>query len=218
LTRIQPIIFILLFLYINCSGQVKPKSNLEIFEKTISNELERLFYYPGVDRSAPFIFVISSGDTRNNHNTEVIKFLTGLVKKTASGNNLNFSIAPDSGNIKTDSVYFLFLLKVNKLMTSYPEFVKNKFLGEKVMRRNITADIPLRIIRKESDFKINDTIKMNYTDEVDLENYKDLESYDYYFTQGRPPAVGIIEKTFFPALLIVVSAAATLLFFIIRTK
>jgi hypothetical protein len=218
LTRVQLIIFILLLFCINCSGQVKPKSNLEIFEKTISNELEKYFYYPGIERSVLFIFVITSKDLADRHNNEEVKFLTGLVKKTASGNNLNYSIAPDTGNIKTDSAYLLFILKVNKLMTSYPGFVKNKFLGEKVIRRNITADISLQIISKESDFKINDTIKMNYTDAVELENYKDLESYEYYFTQGRPPAVGIIEKTFFPVLLIVVSAAATLLFFIIRTK
>jgi hypothetical protein len=138
----EQIIFILLLFCITSFAQPKQKSNLEIFEQNISAEIEKYFYYPGIDRSYKFIFIIdtiSLADKKKN--SEGSKFLVTLLKKTSSSNNLKFSIAYDSASVKADSGYYLFRLQPIKLETAYPGFRKDNFLGEKTLNRSITARI-----------------------------------------------------------------------------
>jgi len=220
LYRTALIIALLAFLSLDKFSQEKPKSNLEIFEETISAELEKFYYYPGINRDALFIFVINPEEKGgSNSKTESgTKFLKSLVKKTASSNKLKFSIADNVSGINTDSAYNLIILQVLNLETRYNGFKKNKFLGEKTLSRNIIINIAVELKAAEGSVNVKDFIKYNITDEAAYDNYIQLESPQYDFTQGEPPKVSSFERIIFPVLLICVTAAATILFFTIRSK
>jgi hypothetical protein len=215
----EQIIFILLLFCLTSFAQPKQKSNLEIFEQTISAEIEKYFYYPGIDRVHLFIFIVNTGSLADEKkNNESIKFLVNLLKKTSSNNNLKFSIAYDSAGVKADSGYYLFRLKPIKLETAYPGFRKNNFLGEKTLNRSITARIDVTVKDPDNNLILKGTINVDHNDEINYDNYESLESPTYDFTHGRAPHVSSIESIFFPLLLITASAFATILFFTIRTR
>jgi hypothetical protein len=215
-------ILIPLFLIVLCtniSGQVERKSNIEVFDDIISSGFEKIYYYPGLNRNFEFIFIVNSDKSEaNRKRTEDInRYLVSLIKKTASANNLRFSIAPDTFSVRNDSGYNIINLKVFELETKYSGFKKNKFLGDKTMERNIKVNIGVNITPGNAP-EITDRISGDYRDEVNYDNYEELEASQYIFTHGKAPNISSIETIVFPVLLIVVSAAATILFFTIRSK
>lgn len=206
--------------YITVFGQSEPKKNIEIFEETISNALEKYYYYPGVNRNNTFIFIVNPLEEggKNRSADEASKFLKGILKKTAAGNNLNFSIAENPLVIKDDSAYNMLILQILELETKYSEFKKNRFLGDKTILRNIITDITVVLKTSDGNVNLKDFIKNTSQDEVNYDDYRQLESADYDFTQGTPPNISAFERIIFPVLLICVTAAAAVIFFTIRTK
>jgi hypothetical protein len=202
------------------SGQTEPKKNIEIFEETISSALEKYYYYPGVNRNNVFIFVVSPIEEggKNESADEDSRFLKGIIKKTASNNKLKFSFADDPSIVNNDSAYNLLILQIVNLETKYTGFKKNRFLGDKTLIRNIITNITVELKTSDGNVNLKDIIKNTSQDEVDYDNYQQLESAGYDFTMGTPPQVSAFERIIFPALLICVTAAATVIFFTIRSK
>jgi hypothetical protein len=197
----------------------RPKTNQEILEESISAELEKFIYSPGVNRNFQFIFRVNpkSREVTGDSSTAETKFLTSLIKKTASANKLNFSFANQSG-VDTDSNSYLMELEVYNLETRYPGFKKNSFLGEKTLERNILAKVAVNLWSGDRKFSLTGVITADVTDEIDFDGYESLESARYYFTRAEPPRVGAFERIIFPVILITVTAVTTILFFIIRSK
>ena len=206
--------------YVTVFGQSEPKKNIEIFEETISAALEKYYYYPGVNRNNTFIFIVNPLEEggKNRSADEASKFLKGIIKKTAAGNNLKFSIAEDPSVINDDSAYTLLTLQILNLETKYSGFKKNRFLGSKTLLRNVITDITVKLKTSDGSINLKDFIKNTSQDEVDYDNYRQLESAGYDFTQGTPPDISAFERIIFPVLLICVTAAAAVIFFTIRTK
>jgi hypothetical protein len=206
-------------LCINIYGQNKTKTNLEIFENIISTELERYYYYPGIDRNYTFVFAVNTEESGGNDNNKanINRFLNSIIKKTAGNNNLKFSIAADDKSATADTNINLIRLQVKNLQTLYPGFKKNKFLGSKSLERNLKIDIGVNIISAGNSI-LNERIISDFRDEIDYDNYEQLQESPYDFTKGAAPKVSSFETIIFPVLLITVSAAATILFFTIRSK
>lgn len=198
-------------------SQSVPKTNLEVFEDIISAGLEKYYYYPGVNRSNKFVFEVNSGSSGKNSDGET-RFLKSIIKKTAAQNKLNFSFYAGTTGIKLDSAYNLLVLKIVNLETKYRGFKKNRFLGGKTIIRKISVNIGTELKTNDGGVNIRDSIKSSASDEVDYDKYEQLESADYSFTVGTPPRISTFERVFFPVLVICVTAAATILFFIIRSK
>ncbi len=200
--------------------QQSPKSNLGVFEAIISSGLDKYYYYPGINRNNLFIFEVNPDVIENNrdYSSSQIRFLRSIIKKTASQNNLNFSFSSGNDGIRPDSAYNLLVLKIIKLKTQYSGFKKNRFLGSKTILRNITVNIAAELKTSDGSVNLNDSIASTAADEVDYDNYEQLESSDYDFTAGVPPRISTLERVFFPVLVICVTAAATILFFAIRSK
>jgi len=201
-------------------GQSEPKKNIEIFEESISAALEKYYYYPGVNRNNVFIFAVNPLEQGGNNESadEASRFLKGIIKKTASGNNLKFSFADDPSIISNDTAYNLLILQIVNLETKYTGFKKNRFLGSKTLIRNIITNISVELKTSDGNINLKDIIKNTTQDEVDYDNYQQLESAGYDFTMGTPPSVSAFERIIFPVLLICVTAAATVIFFTIRSK
>jgi len=206
---------ILALFWLNASfGQSYKKTNLEILEQNISGELEKFFYYPDLNRNFQFVFFVTSS---KNDKTEK-KFIESVIKKTAGSNNLKISFAKDEQMLSGDSVYNKVRIDIQKLRTTYPRFEKNKFLGEKTMEREIISKLGIGIQSSDEEVKINDRISTNYKDEIPYDDYEQYENEEYSFAQSLPPNVSWFETIFFPALIVTVSAVATILFFTIRSK
>ena len=218
----KELIFISVFFLLVCNdaaGQTKVKSNLEIYDEIITSGLEKLLYSPEINRKDKFVFVIKTGSKYTGKDeTEIKRYLRSVVKKLAGTENLNIAFSDDEANIKSDSAYILFILQAELMQTNYNGFLKNKFLGEKTIAREIKVSIPVKAASADSTVNITENISKDYKDGVNLDDFEGIESDQYGFTRSHPPEVGVFESTVFPAILIAVSGGATLLFFIIRTK
>lgn len=201
-------------------SQIKPKTNLEIIEETIRTGLETYIYYPDLNREYQFIFVINPEENHENSSNinSKEKYLTALVKKIAADNKIHFSFATDIIKINSDSAYNLVILHINNIETAYPQFKKNKFLGNKTLIRNIKIKIAIDIKSSDNKFSLSDFITGNYDDEVNYDGYENLESSQYAFTKAEPPEIGAFESIVFPLMLVSSTAVATFLFFIIRSR
>jgi len=200
-------------------SQDERKTNIEVFDNIITAELEKFLYYPGLNRNFEFIFIVNPVESGGSIKRagDINRYLSSIIKKTASSNKLNFSIAPDTLSVNKDSGYYAVALQVFELETKYTGFKKNKFLGEKTLERNIKVNIGVNIT-SGSGFNLSDKILSNYKDEVKYDDYENLEASQYSFTHADAPKLSTFETIVFPVLLIVASAAATILFFTIRSK
>jgi hypothetical protein len=224
---LKQVLFICLLLFIvsvNISAQTKvKKSTLEIFENSISGEFEKLFFLPGVERSEKFIFCVNGYHSWADrgifiNKDQITKFVVSVLRKTAEKLQLKFSIVKFSDDFDSDSSYNKFWVTIDTIKTTYPKFIKNKFLGEKTIQRKLMADLDVQISSSRQDKKRNEKIHIDYTDEIELDNYETYEADEYNFTKAVPPEVSSFESVIFPVILAVVSAATTVLFFTIRTK
>lgn len=190
------------------------KTNLEILEQNISGELDKFFYYPDVNRGLQFVFFVHSSKKENNET----KFIQSVIKKTADKNKIKISFAKDENSLSTDSAYYKADVDIIRLNTNYPKFGKNRFLGEKTLVREITSDLDIEITHNNGASLIDDKINTVYKGEIPYDNYEQFQTDEYRFTRAVPPNISFIETIIFPAAIIVVSAAATILFFTVRSK
>jgi hypothetical protein len=215
-------ILILLLSSVLCTAiysQDGRKTNIEVFDNIITAGLEKFMYYPGLNRNFEFIFIVNPVESGGSSKRadDINRYLSSIIKKTASSNKLNFSIAQDTFSVSKDSGYNAVALQVFELETKYTGFKKNKFLGEKTLERNIKVNIGVNIT-SASGFSLSDKILSDYKDEVKYDDSENLEASQYSFTHAVVPKISSFETIVFPVLLIVVSAAATILFFTIRSK
>lgn len=215
MNRAKFVIILLLLYSAVCPAQVQKKYTLEIFEKGISGELEKLFYYPDVNRNFQFVFVVTGSDNKGALDS---KFITSIIRKTAEKDNIRFSFTDSPDKLSKDSVFYIIKITDINLVTKYPRFIKNRFLGDKTLERNIAANIAVDMKSSDNTFSHKDNIVFNYHDEIDYDTYDSYESVEFGFTKAKPPKVSAFESVLFPVLLVTVSAAATILFFTIRSK
>lgn len=219
MNRVKTVIIFLLLFPAVISGQPVKKFNLEIFEEGISSGIEKFFYYPDVNRNFQFVFVVNDEGSTGFKKNEVSRFLTSIIRKTAEKDNIRYSIAKDSPpGISNDSVYYIVKISDIKLKTSYPRFIKKKFLGDKTIERKINGSVNIDMLSSDSKFSHSENIVLQYTDEIDFDTYESYETPEYDFTIAKPPKANAFESFLFPALLVTVSAVATVLFFAIRSK
>lgn len=199
-------------------SQISSKTNLEIFESDISSGIEKVILYPEINRDQKFIFLIISENRNKNRNKEEKKFFEQVLRKTADKNNISYSFAKDEKMEAPDSVYNRLTIKINRLNTYYPGFIKNGFLGEKTMKRRIISEMEIIIKNNSSSILAEENLNSNFFDEIFFEDYSRYESPEYKFTQSTPPGLSLVESIIFPAAVITASAVAALLFFSIRSK
>lgn len=197
---------------VNLSSQSKkPKSTLEIFDENISAVLEEIYLSHGIKKTKSFLFYLPK-TSGNQQEAQIRKFFVSLIRKTADKNSLKYSITDNSGEFGEDTSCNKIYLSSSVFKTSFPKFIKRKFLGEKTLQRVISGSFVLEINSSPVPFSFV------ATDEIDYDEYESYASEEYSFTQAAPPELSTFESVIFPVLLVGVSAAATVLFFIIRTK
>jgi hypothetical protein len=173
-----------------------------------------LLYYPDVNRELQFVCYISP---QSNDNSEK-KFVESLLKKAAEKNKLKLSFAKDESMASGDSVYNKLKVNIIKIQTNYPALGKNKFLGEKTIKREISSELVVSISTGTGRVIVDEKVSTIYKDEIPYDDYERYQSEEYLFTQSVPPDISWLETIIFPAAVVVVSAVVTILFFTIRSK
>ncbi len=214
LNKIPLFLFFIIFYCVGLTSQTAKKNNLEIFEQEISGELDKIFFFPQVERDRKFVFFVSS----DKNNKEEKKFIESVIRKNSERNKLKISFAKDETIDAPDSIYYKCRIKIQKLKTEYTKLIKNGFLGEKSMQRKIVSELDIDISVNNGLMLVNDVIRTKYNDEIPYEDYKVFQSSEYKFTQSIPPNISFIESIIFPAAIITLSAVAAILFFTIRSK
>ena len=195
------------------------KSNYEILEEEVSAELEKFFFYPDVNRERQFVFFVKSpANSKPAESKNEKKFIEYVIRKVSEKNSLRFSFAKDEKMESTDSVYNKVNIVIRKIKTSYPKLVKNRFLGEKTLQRELECTLDVSVTGNKGAILVSDKLVTAYKDEIPYDDYEKYQNPDYRFTQSEPPDISFIETILFPVVIITVSAAATILFFTIRSK
>jgi len=123
-----------------------------------------------------------------------------------------------SDNI-TDSADYNIIIKNTGLRTNYSSIFTDKILGMKKLERIITVSYTLSIRKNDAAFLINEmNIKKSFKDSINLGDQNQLEDKRYTFSQDELPLENSVNNLLFPAILILSSAAAIILFFVIRSK
>ncbi|MCX7877760.1 MAG: hypothetical protein N2510_03865 [Ignavibacteria bacterium] len=197
-------------------SQTEKKTNIEILEQNISAEIEKIFFYPDVDRQLQFVFLLSS---ERKDKTEK-KFIESVIRRTAERNKLRFSFSNNDLMNSSDTEYYRFRTDVRKLNTRYIGFGKNKFLGEKTIIRNVSSELVVHVesVGTKTPLSLKETITTDFKGEIPYDEYKQYENDEYSFTQSSPPDLSLFETIVFPVSVVIVSAVSVILFFTVRSK
>lgn len=213
--RVFTVLIVLLTLGGNlCFAQDGKKTNLEILEQNISAELDKFFFYPDMNRNLQFVFFVESGKKDKSEK----KFIESVIRKSADKNKIRLSFSKDDQMSSADSVYYKAKVNIEKLNTLYPRFGKNTFLGEKTLVREISSGLKVEIKLNEGAIAVSDNINTVFKGDIPYDDYSQYETEEYRFTQSSPPNISFIESIIFPAAIVAVSIAATVLFFTVRSK
>ena len=186
------------------NDSIRLTSNFEIYE----NSLKKTFYtiedqinLLGKDKI--YYFQLDAKD-------DVRDFCINTEKRYLN----NYKILTEDTNKRDYSL----ILKDIVLKTEYKKVKSNLLLGKKVKR----------IVNLKYDFTIKsetsrDVIFLKYftetcEDTLNYENVNEVESSGYSFTKGKMPEETLFEKILVPGIAVVASAAAIILFFVIRSK
>lgn len=190
------------------------KTNLEMLEEEITSELDKIFFFPDVNRDKQFVFFVESAEKDKTKK----KFIESVIKKAAQKNKLKISFAKNSEMESSDSSYYKAKVDLIKLKTTYTKMGKNTFLGEKTMVRELISELEINITPNGGETIVKENIQTSYKGEIPYDDYERFQTEEYLFTQSTPPNISFLESLIFPAAIVIASAVATILFFTIRSK
>lgn len=190
------------------------RTNLEVLEQEITSELDKIFFYPDINREKQFVFYITQVSKDKNEK----KFVESVIKKSAGKHKIHVSFSKNDSMLSTDTFYYKAKINILKLKSTYPKLGKNGFLGEKTMIRDIVSDMEIDIKPNAGETVVSENIQTSYKGQIPYDDYERFQTEDYLFTQSMPPNISFIESIIFPVLIVTVSAIATVLFFTIRSK
>jgi len=186
------------------NDSIRLTSNFEIYENALRKTyytLEDQINLIGKDKI--FYFQLDAKD-------EVRDFYINTEKRYLN----NYKILTEDTNKREYSL----ILKDIDLRTEYKKVKSNLLLGKKVKR----------IVNLKYDFAIKNETSGNviflksftesYEDTLSYEDVNGVEASGYSFTKGKIPEETLFEKILVPGIAVVASAAAIILFFVIRSK
>jgi len=178
-----------------------PKTNLNTFQEITGkklNALEDVITLLGKEK----VFKITIED-----NTEQKDFLVNELKRKFQNVKFVYEVS--------DSVDFNIKFSSLKFSTNYTNLNSKKFLGDEYVSRELIVSFGLFVDGKDLK-KYN--IDQVYIDEVKVDKLEYIESGNYAFLKSVLPEKPFLKKILVPAVIVAVSAIATILFFTIRSK
>lgn len=195
-----------------------PKTNLNAFHEITSkslNELEDVITILGKEK----IYKVSiEFEDSISFNRGAYKIITddNIEKKDYLINELKQKFH----NIKfvyefVDSVDFVIKFSQLIFKTAYTDLKAKKIFGDEYVSRELSVNYDFSVSGKEL---ISRKINKIFKDEVKVDKLEYIESGNYAFLKSVLPEKPFLKKILVPAVIVAVSAIATILFFTIRSK
>lgn len=186
-------------------SQVNP-SNISIIDRLINESLtpvENKFTVLGNDK----IYEIDIDDK-----TDEGAFMLSSLRQRFGNNKLIINEHSDSADYKLVINDPLFRVAYKKVFT-------DDILGTKKVKREVSVSYDVRMTDLKNPAVILDQkIRKADSGNFDLDMLGSVESGSYRFVRGTLPEESVFDRIVTPAAIIGVSAAAIILFFIIRSK
>lgn len=178
-----------------------PKTNLNAFQEITGkklSELEDFITFLGKEK----VYKITIED-----NSEQKDFLLNELKQKFG----NFKFV----YVVSDSVDFKIRFSNLKFSTKYTNLKSKKLLGDEYVSRELTSSFRFTVDGNDLKITNNDHV---FKDEVKVDKLEYIESGNYAFLKSVLPEKPFLKKILVPAVIVAVSAIATILFFTIRSK
>lgn len=178
-----------------------PKTNLNLFQEITRNslsELEDVVTIIGKEK----IYKITVED-----NTERKEFFVNELKQMFTKVKFVYEIS--------DSVDYVIKFGNLNLKTVYTDLKARKFLGDEFIKRELNVNYDFSVSGKDSNSR---KINKSYKDEIKADKIEYVENGNYAFLKSVLPEKTFLKKIIVPAVIVAVSAIATILFFSIRSK
>lgn len=122
-------------------------------------------------------------------------------------------------NENYDSADYKIIFSNAKITTVYKRIFTDKILGTKKVEREIMVAYDMDITDKKSSLIVyNLKFQKGFKDNFDLDKLSLVENNQYKFSHSELPPESKLDEILFPSIIIAASAAAIILFFVIRSK
>jgi hypothetical protein len=178
-----------------------PKTNLNLFQEITRNslsELEDVVTIIGKEK----IYKITVED-----NTERKEFFVNELKQMFTKLKFVYEIS--------DSVDYVIKFENLNFRTVYTDLKARKFLGDEYVKRELFVNYDFAVSGKDLSSR---KIYKSYKDEIKADKIEYVENGNYAFLKSVLPEKTFLKKIIVPAVIVAVSAIATILFFSIRSK
>ncbi|MEO8446078.1 MAG: hypothetical protein ABI528_01215 [bacterium] len=119
----------------------------------------------------------------------------------------------------SDSIKYRIIFKNPIITTRYKKIFTDNILGTKKVQREVAVSYDADVIDNSNSSVIyNLNFNKKFKDDFNLENLNYIENQRYKFSRSSLPDENNTDKILFPSLIIGASAAAIILFFVIRSK
>ena len=200
-------LIIVAFLLISYEGNAQidyselPKTNFNLFQEITAkslNELADAITIIGKDK----IFKISVNDT-----TEKKEFFINELKQKFQNVKFIYEIS--------DSVDFEIMFSNIDFKTKYSYLKTKRLFGDEYLNRGLIVLYSYSVPAKDV---IDRKVSKSYNDEIKADRIEYIENGNYAFLKSVLPDKPFFKKIIVPAVIVAVSAIATILFFTIRSK
>ncbi len=118
---------------------------------------------------------------------------------------------------RTDSCDYRINIKDLSMGVSYTRPEGKSLLGEELTRRVISVSFEYSFYKNETKVA-GKKFSENYKDSINVKDYEYVQNQDFPFMNSELPEKSFLGRVFVPALVVLTSAAAVVLFFTIRSK
>ncbi|MDD5362633.1 MAG: hypothetical protein PHN88_10910 [Ignavibacteria bacterium] len=120
---------------------------------------------------------------------------------------------------ETDSTNYIVFAGDFDFKTVYSKPAGKSLLGDEYTERNISVSFSYSIFKAgSSEIESNRKFSKSFKDEVNIKDYDYVQNSDFDFMNSKLPEKSFFGKIFLPAVIVITSAAAIVLFFTIRSK
>lgn len=119
----------------------------------------------------------------------------------------------------SDSTDYITVIKNPYIRTGYKKIFTDRILGTKKVQREVIVSYEIELMNKKtSSIEYSLNFNKSFKDNFDLDKLGLVEDNRYKFSRSTLPAESKLNEILFPSIIIAASAAAIVLFFIIRSK
>lgn len=122
-------------------------------------------------------------------------------------------------NEDSDSIDYKLAITAPGFSVRYKKIFTDNILGTKKVEREVTVTYNVELTdKKNSAVMYSQNYNKKFNDSFDLDQLNSVEDKRFAFSRARLPDENTLNQILFPTIIITASAAAIILFFIIRSK